>query len=210
MAMIADVLGVNHFLTLEGAMNEETVHNRGHNAVRFEIVRTQEQMLDALSIRAIVYMEDEGVAARLAFDGNDFQATHVVAYDGDEPCGAIRIRWFNGFAKLERMAMRKAFRNTRVIRSFLDFVFAHVARKGYPMVLTHASPIYARLWCRLYRWEEVTDKRPAHFKGHEEPYVELMRRLDVPDNAITTETDVTTLYRVEGAWDHPSSFEAHD
>jgi hypothetical protein len=208
MSMIADVLGVNHFLTLEGAMTVDTVHNRGHNAVRFEIVQTQEQMLDALSIRAIVYMEDEGVAARLAFDGNDFQGTHVVAYDGEEPFAAIRIRWFNGFAKLERMAMRKNFRNARVVRSFLDFVFTHIARKGYPIALTHASPTYARLWCKLYKWEEVTHKEPAHFKGHEEPYVELMRRLDVPQNAITCETDVTTLYRVEGAWDRPSSFEA--
>ncbi len=49
-------------------MNTDPVHNQGHNAVRFEVVKTQEQMLDALSIRAIVYMEDEGVAARLAFD----------------------------------------------------------------------------------------------------------------------------------------------
>jgi hypothetical protein len=189
-------------------MNTQPVKTQGHNAVRFEVVKTQEQMLDALSIRAIVYMEDEGVAARLAFDGNDFQATHVVGYDGDEPFAAIRIRWFNGFAKLERMAMRKAFRNARVVRTFLDFVFSHIARKGYPTVLTHAAPVYARLWCKLYKWEEVTHKEPAHFKGHEEPYVELVKHLDVPANAITADTDVTTLYRVEGAWDRPSSFEA--
>ena len=191
-------------------MSNEAIHNPGHNAVRFEVVKTQEQMLDALSIRAIVYMEDEGVAARLAFDGNDFQATHVIAYDGDEPFGAIRIRWFNGFAKLERMAIRKAFRNTRVVKAFLDFVFAHVARKGYPIALTHAAPVYARLWCKLFKWEEVTHKEPARFRGHEEPYVELVKHLEVPANAITAETDVTTLYRVEGAWDRPSNFEAAD
>jgi hypothetical protein len=192
-------------------MNTDAVHKpqrtAGHNAVRFEIVQTQEQMLDALSIRAIVYMEDEGYPARLAFDGNDFQATHIIAYDADEPFGAIRVRWFNGFAKLERMAMRKAFRNARVVKAFLDFVFDHVARKGYPIALTHAEPTYARLWCRLYRFEEVTTKAPAYFKSQGEPYVELVRRLEVPSNAITADTDVAMLYRVEGAWDRPASFE---
>jgi hypothetical protein len=207
--MIADVFSVNHFLTLERTMTAETIHKNGHNSVRFEIVQNQEQMLDALSIRAIVYMEDEGMAARLAFDGNDYQATHIIGYDGDEPFAAIRVRWFNGFAKLERMAMRKAYRNPRVLKSFLDFVFLHVARKGYPIALTHAAPVYARLWCKLFRFEQVTHKEPAYFRGHEEPYVELVKHLDVPTNAITSDTDVTTLYRVEGAWDSPSSHEGY-
>jgi hypothetical protein len=189
-------------------MITETVHKNGHNSIRFEIVQTLEQMQDALSIRAIVYMEEQGMASRLAFDGNDFQATHVVGYDGDEPFSAIRIRWFNGFAKLERMAMREKFRNPRVLKAFLDFVFAHVARKGYPIALTHAAPVYARLWCKLFRFEQVTEKAPTYFKGHDEPYVELLKRLDVPDDAISSQTDVATLYRVEGNWDRPAPYEA--
>lgn len=189
-------------------MTEISTKQQGHNSVRFEIVQNQEQMLDALSIRAIVYMEDEGMAARLAFDGNDFQATHVIGYSGDEPFAAIRIRWFNGFAKLERMAMRKAYRSPRVLKSFLDYVFEHVARKGYAIALTHAAPVYARLWCKLFRFEQVNHKAPAYFKGHEEPFLELVKHLEVPANAITNETDVQVLYRIEGAWDKPLEHES--
>jgi hypothetical protein len=192
---------------MESMVIETSIKQKGHNSVRFEIVQNQEQMLDAISIRAIVYMEDEGLAARMAFDGNDFQATHVVGYSGDEPFAAIRIRWFNGFAKLERMAMRKAYRSPRVLKSFLDYVFEHVARKGYPIALTHAAPVYARLWCKLFRFEQVNHKAPAYFTCHEGPLFELVKHLEVPENAITAETDVQVLYRIEGAWDTPVRYE---
>jgi hypothetical protein len=185
------------------------IHTRvGSNSLRYEVVQTQEQMLDALSIRAICFMEEEGVKARQAFDGNDFQATHIVGYEGNEPFAAIRIRWFNGFAKMERMAMRKAFRNPRIVKSFVEFALAHIARKGYPIALTHAKPIYARLWRQMLRFEEVKSKEPVLFKGHSEPYIELVKHLDIPQDAITAATDPTTLFRVEGTWDQPSTFEA--
>jgi hypothetical protein len=192
-------------------MTDTSIHkSNGHNAIRYEIVQTQEQMLDALSIRAICFMEEQGVTARQAFDGNDFQCTHVVGYDGDEPFAAIRIRWFNGFAKMERMALRQSHRNPRLVKSFAEFALAHVARKGYPIAITHAKPIYARLWRQLMKFEEVTTKERVLFKGHDEPYIELVKKLDVPTDAITAASDATTLFRVEGTWDRPSVFEARD
>ncbi len=192
-------------------MNSSTIHKTtGHNALRYEIVQTHEQMLDAIAIRAICFMEEQGIVARQAYDGNDFQATHVVGYDGEEPFAAIRIRWFNGFAKMERMALRKSHRNPRIVKGFAAFALAHVARKGYTVAITHAKPIYARLWRQLMQFEEVTHKERVIFNGHDEPYIELVKHLDVPTNAITVETDATTLFRVEGAWDQQSAFEARE
>jgi hypothetical protein len=192
-------------------VTDTSIHKvSGHNAIRYEIVQNQEQMLDALSIRAICFMEEQGVTARQSFDGNDFQATHVVGYDGEEPFAAIRIRWFNGFAKMERMALRKSHRNPRIVKSFAEFALAHVARKGYPIAITHAQPIYARLWRQLMKFEEVTSKERLTFNGHPEPYVELVKQLDVPGDAITADTDIATLFRVEGTWDQASRFEARN
>jgi hypothetical protein len=77
-------------------------------------------------------MEDNGMPADHSLDGNDIQATHVVAYARDEPVGALRIRWFKDFAKLERSAFRRSHRNPRCLRLAAQFVFGHIARKGYP------------------------------------------------------------------------------
>ncbi|MCA3160375.1 MAG: hypothetical protein ING31_12430 [Burkholderiales bacterium] len=161
-----------------------------------------------MCIRAICFMEEEGVAARQAFDGNDFQATHVVGYWGEEPICAIRIRWFDGFAKMERMAVRKAHRNPRTVKAFAEFALAHAARKGYRKAITHAKPTHARLWRQLLRFEIVADKAPVLFRGHDEPYLELVKTLDVPLDAISDKTGAAVLFRVEGEWDAGSAFEA--
>ena len=51
-----------------------------HNQIRAQVVTTQEQLLHAYAIRAICFMEEHGVPAHHEFDGNDYQATHVIVY----------------------------------------------------------------------------------------------------------------------------------
>ena len=73
----------------------------GHNAFRVEVVTTPQQFLHVMGVRAICYTEDTQFPMDQAIDGNDYQCTHVIAYLGDEPIGAGRIRWFKDFAKIE-------------------------------------------------------------------------------------------------------------
>jgi hypothetical protein len=187
---------------------EQSAVARNHNRIRVEVVTTYDQLLHAFAIRAICFMEEHGVRAQQAYDGNDYQATHFVVYDGDEPIGTLRARWFKDFAKFERTAFRAAWRNPHVIKSFAHFAFDHVARKGFDKVITHATPKYARLWRTLLGFKAVEGKAPVHFAGHDEPYVELVKYLSVPSNAISEQTDATVLFRTEGFWDTPSEFEA--
>jgi acetyltransferase (GNAT) family protein len=178
-----------------------------HNQIRCEVVTTYEQMLHAYAIRSICFMEEHGVKAQQCFDGNDYQATHMIVYAGDEPVGTLRIRWFKDFAKLERTAFRKEYRNSHVLKAFAHFVFDHVARKGYDKVITHAQPIYARLWRIILGFKNAEGKKPLYFEGHEEPYTELVKELVPPPNAISVSTDPAILFRVEGSWDAPSKYE---
>ena len=181
---------------------------RHDNSIRIEIVTTPEQLLHAYAIRAICFMEEHGVAARQTYDGNDYQATHVIVYAGSEPVGTARIRWFKDFAKMERTSFRQAWRNPRVIKRCAEFIFEHIARKGYDRVITHAKPKYARLWRTMLGFRTEPNKPPLIFDGHDEPYVELVKDLTLPHNAISVETDPSILFRVEGFWDERSEFEA--
>ena len=160
-----------------------------------------------MAIRSICFMEEHGVKAKQVFDGNDFQATHVITYDEDEPIGTIRVRWFKDFANLERASFRPDYRDFHVIRNASEFVFDHIARKGYDRVLTHAAPAYAMLWRRKFGFKIVPDKARVEFDGHPESYVELVKELSPPPNAITNATDPTVLFRIEGNWDQPSIYE---
>ena len=71
--------------------NEHTVV-ANHNQIRCEVVTTYEQLLHAYAIRSICFIEEHGYSARQEFDGNDYQATHIIVYAGDEPIGTQRIR----------------------------------------------------------------------------------------------------------------------
>jgi len=82
-------------------------------------------------VKAICFMEERGIGADFTFDGNDMQATHMIAYDGKEPIGTVRGRWFRDFAKYERTSFRAAWRNPRVLKRCAEFTFEHVARKGF-------------------------------------------------------------------------------
>lgn len=179
----------------------------GHNSIHAEVVTTLEQLQHAYAIRAICFMEENDVDAGQAFDGNDLQATHIIIYAGTKPIGALRIRWFSNFAKIERTAFRKAYRNPRYLKIAAEYVFAHIARKGYSQVLTHANPLYARLWRVLLGFKEVEHKPNVHFGGHAEPYIELVKHLELPQDAITADTDATVLFRIEGQWDTQSKYE---
>ena len=179
-----------------------------HNQIRAEVVTTYEQLLHAYAIRSICFMEEHGVKAQQTFDGNDYQATHMIVYAGDEPIGTLRLRWFKDFAKIERMAFRQAYRNVHVLKAFVQFMFNHIARKGYDTVIAHAQPKYARLWRIAFGFKTVERKKPLYFDGHEEPYIELIKVLTPPENAISVSTDPAVMFRTEGFWDAPSEYEA--
>lgn len=179
----------------------------GDNSIRIVVVTTTEQLLQAFAIRSICIFEEVGLTYEQAFDGNDFQATHVLVYAGDEPIGATRVRWFRDFAKIERTALRLAHRDPRTLRKVAAFIFAHVARKGYATLVTHAEPKYAQLWERLLGFERTSGRPEVRTEGHE-PYVELVKRLPPDASAVTLSSEPAVLFRVEGAWDRPGAFEA--
>lgn len=180
----------------------------GHNSqklIRFELVTNAKQWLHASAVRSICFMEEHGNAADWLFDGNDYMATHVVVYDGDEPVGTGRVRWFKDFAKIERTSFRKEYRSIGMLKAYAAFGFAHIARKGYTRVITHASAKYARLWKTVLGFKS-SDKEPAYFIGHE-PYYEVWRDIEPAADPIGIESSCIVLFRTEGQWDEPGAFE---
>jgi len=170
------------------------------------VVTTPEQFMQAMAIRAICFMEQPGSSFEKAIDGNDFQATHMLAYAGDEPIGATRLRWFRDFAKIERTAFRPAFRSSRILRNCSGFIFEHVAKKGYDKLITHAEPSYARVWEMVLGFVKVETKSAVAYEG-KEPLVELIKYLNPYDDAVNITSEAKVMFRVEGHWDKPHPFE---
>jgi GNAT superfamily N-acetyltransferase len=134
------------------------------------------------------------------FDGNDLSgATHLVARIGREPVGAIRIRWFAGFAKLERAAVLRRYRESGVAHALWTASAAIAARKGYRQILGHIEPRLLGFWerCAGFRLREG---RPA-FRFSDRDYVEVIAELPACADAVTLNAPSLVLLRPEGAWD---------
>lgn len=171
-------------------------------AVSVTVAHTLDEIMQAMAIRSQVYMGEQFCPYDEEFDGNDFAgATHLVARLGREPVGTVRMRWFCEFAKLERLTVTPAHRGGAVPRALLDAAFDLAARKGYRRVMGHTQRRLAPVLMR-YGGVQVRKDRPGFvFSDHE--YVETIRELNPPDDAVTIDSDPMVLLRPEGVWDRP-------
>lgn len=121
-----------------------TVHQlpRGNNSSRLtiKIVETEEERLKAMLVRAIVYMHEQQCPFDEEFDLNDHTATQIVGLgDNGEPVLTARIRYFNGFAKMERLAIRSEFRGRGYAHQLLTFMLNVCRQKGFSRFYLHAQ-----------------------------------------------------------------------
>jgi predicted GNAT family N-acyltransferase len=168
--------------------------------IEVSVVRTLDQLPQIYALRGVVYMGEQACPFEEEFDGNDLSgATHLVARIGREPVGAIRIRWFAGFAKLERAAVLRRCRDSGVAHALWEASAAIAARKGYRFVLGHIEPHLLGFWerCAGFRLREG---RPA-FRFSDREYVEVVAELPACADAITLNAPPMLLLRPEGAWD---------
>lgn len=172
--------------------------------LRVTTARSIEDIMRVTAIRAAVYMAEQDCPYEEEFDGNDFCATHMIGWVGREPVGCLRIRYFGGFAKVERVAVREAHRTSAIALKLIRSAFDHCARKGFTRVLGHVRddlvPFYRTLGCRV----ADTGRRIVF---SEYSFTEMVWEQDAPDNALTLEADPYALIRPEGAWDEQGVLE---
>ncbi|GAX03416.1 GNAT family acetyltransferase [Secundilactobacillus pentosiphilus] len=82
---------------------------------------------DAVSIRQAVFVKEQGISAKLEFDGLDDQVIHYVGYVNDQPVVTARIRLEDHTARIQRVATLKPFRHHGYANMLLQQVIAEMA-----------------------------------------------------------------------------------
>lgn len=103
--------------------------------IHIKAVSTPEEFNDAMSVRNAVFVQECGIEAQKEFDGNDFGASHILAYVDSKPAGTIRVRYFSDFVKLERCCVDKNFRKTNLSEELMSYTYKFCAQKGYRYAL---------------------------------------------------------------------------
>jgi len=183
----------------------DNYNNRG--AARQEtvtIARTLEDMMRVMTIRGAVYMAEQACPYDEEFDGNDFSATHLIGYVGDEPAACLRIRYFADFAKVERLAVRREFRKTRLAFQISKAAIELCRAKGYKRIYAHAQKRLLNFFDRL-GFRPLEGGREFVFSDFD--YVEIVLDMTPHPKAITIGVDPYIMIRPEGRWHVPGVLE---
>lgn len=172
--------------------------------IAITMVRTMEDLMRLVAVRSAVYMSEQACPYREEFDGNDFCATHLLGYIGDEPAGCIRIRYFADFAKIERLAVRKEFRATRLAFHLVRAAIELCRVKGYQRLYGHAQKRLVNFWSR-FGFRLFEGGKELVFSDFD--YVEMELSTERLPHAITIGVDPYIIIRPEGRWHVPGILE---
>lgn len=164
------------------------------------VVHNLDDLQKVFAIRAATYIAEQNCPHAEEFDGNDFTATHLLGYIGREPAGCMRIRYFAGFAKLERLAVLGRHRQSRLAFELIRASIAFCRTKGYRRLYGHAEPRMVKLWER-FGFEARTNEPTFGFSGL--AFVEGDVELAPDSAALSAESDPYVLLRPEGRWSRP-------
>lgn len=164
------------------------------------IARTVEDIVKVFAVRSATYLAEQFCFFSEEFDGNDFSATHFLGTIDGDPAGCIRIRFFADFAKIERLAVRYEYRNSRLAYDLAKAAIKFCQDKGYRRIVGHSRSDLVRFWgsfgCK------VREDRPP-FSFANVMYREIILELPPSETAIDHNVDPLVLIRPEGDWDRP-------
>lgn len=176
----------------------------GQRVVTVTVARTFEDLMRVASLRSAVYIGEQECPYEEEFDGNDLAATHLIGYVGDEPAGCLRIRYFADFAKIERLAVRKQFRNTRVAFQVVRAAVELCRKKGYRRLYGHAQKRLVNFWSR-FGFKQFEGGQELVFSDFD--YVEMVAEIDRHPDAVSIGGDPYVIIRPEGRWHLPGVLE---
>jgi predicted GNAT family N-acyltransferase len=171
---------------------------------RVVVVRTLDDFQRAAAIRAVVYVAGQECPWAEEFDGNDFCGLHLLGFVGDEPAGCLRIRFFAGFVKIERLAVLPAHRRSSLAARMVRRALQLARRKGYRRVYGHAREGLEPFWAR-FGARPMGPRGGFGFSGQR--YTEMLAELPPAQDALALGDDPLVLIRPEGDWDRPGVLE---
>lgn len=128
-------------------------------------VETNEERQAVYSVRKTVFVAEQKVPEELEIDEFEETAIHFIGYEKDEPVAASRLRLFSKYGKLERIAVKKAYRGqsigSNIIRIMEDEIAAHHINEAILNAQTHATGFYESLGYEVFS-EEFMDAGIPH------------------------------------------------
>lgn len=174
------------------------------NTIGITVVHDVNQLLMVHAIRAATYLAEQSIPFAEDVDGNDLTATHLLGFVGDEPAGCLRIRYFAGFVKLERLAVLPRFRKSRLALKLVKAGIELCRTKGYTRFYGQTAADVAPIW---KHFGFVLREGDGINYLTDETYYEADLTVPPVDDALSPHSGACVLVRPEGQWDRPGILE---
>ena len=100
-------------------------------------------------VRCIVFCGEQHVPYTIERDAFEADAVHIVGELEGAPVAAGRIRCFADHAKLERIAVLRAYRGRGIGAALTRFLVSVARQRGYASYRMHAQVRHASFYARL-------------------------------------------------------------
>lgn len=105
----------------------------------FKIVSSYEELLKVHMVRAIVFMAGQQCPYHIEIDEHEYSSLHILGELDDEPVAAARLRFVDGFAKFERIAVREPWRGKGIGHRLVDYMIRIARQQGFERMKMHAQ-----------------------------------------------------------------------
>lgn len=110
-------------------------------------VKNFDEMLKVMVLRGVVFMGEQKHDYTTEFDNQDFQNhIHLLAMEGNEPIGTMRIYKEGDSAKFERLAILPEHRNKGIAQKLLDAGYEFCKQENVNNVYLFCKPEVEQYW----------------------------------------------------------------
>lgn len=102
-------------------------------------------LLQCQAVRRSVFVEGQGVAETIDFDGRDQSCSHLLLTLDNMAAGTLRIRRTEEGTKLERIAVLEKHRGRQYGKLLVESALALVSGRVYIHAQTHSQEFYQRI-----------------------------------------------------------------
>lgn len=173
------------------------VQSIGGEAVTTKLAMRMEDSLQAFAVRAACFIGELDVPYSEEFDGHDFGATHIIACVGEEPVGALRVRWFQSFAMPERLAVIQRFRGHGIGQLLIERCRALAQSRGCNMLYAQALPADVKYW-EKHGWRRLIAEDAGSAAKH---IIAMVKAVDPSKPLPDVEAPESVLLRREAQLD---------
>ena len=123
------------------------------NKLKIKLVENNDELNQVFNIRRDVFIKGQNVPEKLEMDGLDKETDQFIVLLDNKPIGCARIK-SNEYAKLERIAILKPFRNNGYGSKLTNFLINYCEKQKISHIYLH-SQIYIADFYKKHGFIEI-------------------------------------------------------